>query len=182
MKFFLMICLLFAIAALCCHKKICKTSTQETQSEKNSGAHADDQTTEILLSSNSYVRLLESWHEAWTAGIASGYNSLEYFFKIKIETDKKIMFDSAWLDKKSFAVFISKQAPVVSGKPMEYGPGDIILLRVSDIQDGHAHLSPTNPPHSHPGEALIRFKTDGKLMYFSIDKIDKRYTPNQPKN
>ncbi len=177
----MIICLLFAIPDMACNHKVCKKSKREIQTQQNSGIPQDPHPVKESLTSSPFFSLLEAWHEAWTAGIASGHNSLEYFFKIKIETDKKMTFDSAWIGKKSFPVFISKAAPVASGKPVEFGKGDTIIVRVSDIQDGQQEKKEITSPVSHSGDALIRYKVEGKIYYFSIAKMGIQQTPNATK-
>lgn len=165
---------LFAITLICCNKKICKNSNsgKVKVSEETSVKHIEDKNNEFVL--------LSSHYEAHTAGIASGYNSLEYFFKILINTEEKINFDSAWIQQKSFVIFISKESTVVSSKAIPFHKGDSIILRVSDIQDYKNENKIANPPIQHSGEALIRYIINGNKKYFSIPEIGKRKTPNLP--
>lgn len=121
---------------------------------------------------NSFT-LVRATSQSWTAGIPSGGSGTEYYFDIKINSAKEITFDSAWINNKSFPIFLSKANQGVSSDPVKFVKGDNITLRVSDITNSTKVTSSAKPPVAYTGAALIGYKVNGKQVYYIIKEIEK---------
>jgi hypothetical protein len=121
---------------------------------------------------NSFT-LQRATSQSWTAGIPSGGSGTEYYFDIKITSSKEILFDSVWINNKSFPIFLSRADQGVSSDPVKFVNGDNITLRVSDITNSSKVTSPTKPPVANTGAALVGYKVNGKQVYYIIKEIEK---------
>lgn len=127
------------------------------------------------MNDNSFT-LIHASSQSWTAGIPSGGSGTEYYFEIKINSSKGITFDSAWINNKSFPLFLSRENSGnsgVSNDPVTFVKGDSITLRVSDITHSSKVTSPTKPPVTYTGAALIGYKVNGKQLYYTVKEIEK---------
>jgi hypothetical protein len=123
---------------------------------------------EICLN-NKYFKLLNATSSSWTAGTARGGTGTEFYFKIIIKTKQKIVFDSLWVGNRSNKIFVSKEQKIVSNVPVEYSKGDTITLRISFLNNNNKTVK---TPISYKGDALISFRINEKLKYYSIKKIE----------
>ena len=127
------------------------------------------------MKDNSFT-LIRASSQSWTAGIPSGGSGTEYYFDVKINSSKGITFDSAWINNKSFPLFLSKQNSGnsgVSSDPVTFVKGDSITLRVSDITHSSKVTASAKPPVTYTGAALIGYKVNGKQFYYSVKEIKK---------
>ncbi len=136
------------------------------------------------------LQLQSAFSQNWTAGMAGGGSGINYTFHVRIQTNEKIRFDSAWLNGKSY--------PIQAVKGNLYNPrseffiNDTLLLKVTEFipgrRAGSKNNSPesetgkpkTNPPVKYKGEALISYFLGDKRHYFSIPKITKLPPANMP--
>lgn len=126
-----------------------------------------------------YFTLLNATSQSWTAGIPSGGSGIDYYFKVKINTEEKISFDSAWINNSSFEIFISKETAAISSQPIKFSKGDNIILRVSEIKNKNIKTQNSKPPIEYNGAALISYKVTDKQEYFIIKEIKKQISPNR---
>src|SRR5258708_7398852 len=82
-----------------------------------------------------YIKLIEASSQRWTSGIQGGGRGTEYYFKIKVLTNEKIDFDSAWIGNKVFKPYLANNKPVISDKPVTYQKNDTITVRISDLEN-----------------------------------------------
>lgn len=124
------------------------------------------------------LKLIESTSESWHSGINGGGSGTEYYFKIKITTDKKLQFDSVWVNNKCFATFLSSLDNSISQNPILFNKNDIVILRVSDLS---LNKTPTStPPIKYKGDALLRYYINGKVKYITIKNIVPKQNINRP--
>ena len=123
---------------------------------------------EICLN-NKYFKLLNATSSSWTAGIAKGGTGTEFYFKIIIKTKQKIVFDSLWVGNRSNKIFVSKEQKIVSNAPVEYSKGDTITLRISFLNNNNKTVQ---TPISNKGDALISYRINDRLKYYTIKKIE----------
>ena len=123
---------------------------------------------EICLN-NKYFKLLNATSSSWTAGIAKGGTGTEFYFKIIIKTKQKIVFDSLWVGNHSNKIFVTKEQKFVSNAPVEYSKGDTITLRISFLNNNNKTVQ---TPISNKGDALISYKINDRLKYYTIKKIE----------
>lgn len=147
----------------------------DTKIEKTQAENTVEKTSE---QKKEYFTLLGATSQSWTAGIPSGGSGTEYYFKIKINTSDKIIFDSAWINNKSFELFIAKETTTISNAPIKYEKGDIITLRVSDLKNKNTKTVISKPPIEHNGAALIGYTVKNKQEYFIIKEINKQASLN----
>lgn len=140
---------------------------------------SDNKTDSNLENKKDYFTLLSATSQSWTAGIPSGGSGIDYYFKVKINTEEKLLFDSAWINNRAFEIFISKETNSISSEPIKYGNGDIIILRVSDIKNKNTKTANSNPPQKFEGAALISYTAKDKREYFIIKEIKKQTSPNR---
>ena len=126
-----------------------------------------------------YFTLLSATSQSWTAGIPSGGSGIDYYFKVKINTEEKISFDSAWINNSSFEIFISKETAAISSQPIKFSKGDNIILRVSEIKNKNIKKQNSKPLIEYNGAALISYKVTDKQEYFIIKEIKKQTSPNR---
>ena len=118
---------------------------------------------------NKYFKLLNATSSSWTAGTARGGTGTEFYFKIVIKTKQKIVFDSLWVENRSNKIFITKEQKFVSNAPVEYSKGDTITLRISFLNNNNKTVKKTI---SNNGDALISYRINDRLKYYTIKKID----------
>jgi hypothetical protein len=123
---------------------------------------------EICLT-NKYFKLLNATSSSWTAGTARGGTGTEFYFKVVIKTKQKIVFDSLWVENRSNKIFFTKEQKFVSNAPVEYSKGDTITLRISFLNNNNKALK---TPKSIKGDALISYRINDKLKYYTVNKIE----------
>ena len=123
---------------------------------------------EICLN-NKYFKLLNATSSSWTAGTARGGTGTEFYFKIVIKTKQKIVFDSLWVENRSNKIFVSKEQKIVPNAPVEYSKGDTITLRISFLNNNNKTVK---KPISNKGDALISYRINDRLKYYTIKKIE----------
>ena len=119
--------------------------------------------------------LLEASSQDWTAGREEGGRGTEYYFKIALKTSN-ITFDSIWADNKVFPIFITRETNTVSSNPISYSKGDTIILRGTAL----AHAATSIQPDLASGTARIRYHTNNKSAYYTINHIEKKESLNLP--
>ncbi len=127
---------------------------------------------------NDSFMLLDASSQNWTAGTPGGGSGTEYYFNVKISTAKQLQFDSAWIDNKSFPIFLSKDQSGISSKPITFSNGDTITLRASALVNPNIKSSTSKPPINYTGAALISYKVKDKLAYYIIKEIVTKPTLN----
>lgn len=167
---------LFFIGFLVVFINTCKHNAQYSKTTSSSSENNSIN----LPSDIEYFTLLNAISENWTAGIINGGSGIDYYFKIKINTSEKLIFDSAWINNKSFGIYISRVTTSISNEPVKYGNGDIITLRVSDMKNQNSKAVNSNPPKKFDGAALIGLTINGKRDYYIIKEIKKQISPNRP--
>jgi hypothetical protein len=124
------------------------------------------------------LKLIESTSESWHSGINGGGSGTEYYFKIKIITDKKLVFDSVWVNNKCLASFLSSNNNTITQNPILFSKNDIVSLRVSDLSLSKTPSSVA--PIKYKGDALLRYYLNGKIKYLIIKKIVPKQSINRP--
>jgi hypothetical protein len=194
MKTTLFIFGIFIAFSNACNQNTQSNASNTTTSEKTAVANNSDSIknnivpkeaiTEITTDNNlekkkDYFTLLSATSQSWTSGIAGGGSGTEYYFKIKVNTADKLLFDSAWVNNKAFQVFISKETKSISNEPIKYGNGDVISIRISDIKNQNIKITNSNTIPKFEGAALISFTVNDKIEYFIIKEIKKQNSPNR---
>lgn len=165
----------------------------DTLQEANVAEHKTEKETQALSDTNFInktnatsdkrqepFKLISAISENWTAGIPSGGSGTEYYFKIKIMTSDKIDFDTLWTNNKSFATFISKESTSISDKPIQFGKGDIITIRATELKNQNIKQAIVNSPIKYKGAALIGYHISGKREFFTVPEIKKQSSQNRP--
>lgn len=127
------------------------------------------------------VKLLEASSENWTSGMKGGGSGTEYYFKIKILTSEKVVFDSLWINGNSFKTYIANTNKSVSNSPIVFVKNDIITVKVSDIRRPNKPSNNTrNPPKKYKGAALLRYYVKEKSSYIVINSIVSKGNMKRP--
>jgi hypothetical protein len=122
----------------------------------------------VATTYSSDFTLLDSKYENSVSGYINGRNSTEYFFKIIITSNNNIQFDSAWIDDFRYSTFISRPTTVISNIPQKIKNGDTLIVRVSAFSNGEKE----EPPISHKGRALLKYRINSLNKYFLIEEIE----------
>lgn len=133
-----------------------------------------------LSTQSEFFSLLTAISQNWKAGIQGGGSGTEYYFKIKINTQEAIKFDSAWINNKGFEIFIAKESAAISNEAIKFGKEDTITLRISNINSKIRPSENVKPAITFDGAALIRYAIRNKHHYFIIKEISKEQTTNRP--
>ena len=115
--------------------------------------------------------LLSASSKSWISGLPNGDNGIEYYFKLKIHTSQQLSFDSAWINNDVFIISVSKETSIISNRPVTINNGDIITLRITDLQNRTIRKANVKAPIDFNGAALISYKLDDKQKYFIIKEI-----------
>jgi hypothetical protein len=89
------------------------------------------------------IILLDSYYEQNTPGPRGAPKSTEYFFKIRLNTNNKVLFDSVWIADSCFPVFVSPLSGPISSTPTSHKKNDVILVRASSLST-QANTPPSN--------------------------------------
>ena len=122
-------------------------------------------------SSQEMFTLLSASSKSWISGLPNGDNGIEYYFKVKIHTSQQLSFDSAWINNDVFIISASKETSTISNRPVTINNGDIITLRITDLQNRTIRKANVKAPIDFNGAALISYKLDDKQKYFIIKEI-----------
>lgn len=128
-----------------------------------------DYASQDFFSNNKYFKLLSATSSSWTAGTERGGSGIEYYFKVNIKTKHKIVFDSIWVGNRCNKIFITKERKFVSNVPIQYGRGDTITLRISFLNNKNKTVK---NPINNKGAALISYRINDKLKYYTVNKIE----------
>ena len=124
------------------------------------------------------VKLVEATSEKWISGQNGGGSGTEYFMKIKILTDQKIVFDSLWFNNKSLPTYLSQTNSSISSEPVSFVKNDIVVVRVSDLSSSANKI--IKPPLKYKGEGILRYFVNGKAFYLIIKKFKQIPSINRP--
>lgn len=113
------------------------------------------------------IILLDSYYEQNTPGLRGAPKSTEYFFKIRLNTNKKVLFDSVWIADSCFPVFVSPLSGPISSTPISYKKNDVILVRASSLST----QANTPPPMAYQGEALIKYSVANQPKFLIVQKV-----------
>ncbi len=130
-------------------------------------------------STNAYLELIDAKALRSVSGLRGGGSSTEYFFRIKILSDKKTTFDSIWLNHNSFKTYLANNKKISSNAPISFGKNDTVTVRVSDTK-GNSKLTEVAAPISCQDEAILRYYVNEKSFYLSIKNIKLIIGPNRP--
>ncbi len=122
-----------------------------------------------LICKKEYFLLINSTSVNSNAGIPGEIGGTEYYFKIKVHTDKKLVFDSLWVKNKGGKAFVANKSKVVSNTPVSFTKNDTIMVRVSLLDDNKN--TTIHSPLKYKGAALLRFYIDNKTKYYPIKEI-----------
>ncbi len=122
--------------------------------------------------------LLDASLQNWIAGTPEGGSGTEYYFKLNINTSKKIIFDSVWINNESFKMLVTKKVSHISNEEITYTKGDTITLRISNLQNQKKTETP--PPIIYNGAALFSYKVGNKVDFFTIKEVKTIDTANRP--
>lgn len=125
----------------------------------------------VNLCTNNYFKLFTAKSLSWTAGTARGGSGSEYYFKIIIKSKQKIIFDSVWIGNRSSKIFITKEQKSVSNSSIVFTKGDTITLRTSFLNN---NIKTVKKPLNIKGVALLSYRINDKLKYYSIKKIESQ--------
>jgi len=154
---------------------IALTSCQVKSHSKKAVANQNKESQDSV---ESHFKLLNASKENWVAGIPAGGRGTEYFFKIKITTQQKLVFADLWVDNYMYSISVANNSASISDKPIEYGNGDEITLRASVLSSQNYELS--KAPVQHAGDALIGYTSNGITQYLIVENITEKPTLNRP--
>jgi hypothetical protein len=115
------------------------------------------------------LKLVSATSETWSGGTAGSGSGKEFYFKIKIQTSKPIIFDSVWINNKMLATYLANNRLSISQEPIKFTRNDTIIVRASE--SSLRPSAPSNRPNNFSGEASIRYYLDGKMKYLNVKKI-----------
>lgn len=120
------------------------------------------------------IVLLDSYYERNIPGLFGAPTSTEYFFKVRLNTIEKVLFDSVWIAGHSLPIFVSHLSGSISSTPITYKKNEVILVRASSLsKEG---TSP--PPIEYKGEALIKYSVAGRPNFLIVRELaNQKNTP-----
>lgn len=125
----------------------------------------------VNLCAKKHFKLLNATSSSWTAGTARGGSGSEYYFKIIINSKQEIIFDSLWIGNRSSKIFITKEQKLVFNSSIVFTKGDTITLRTSFLNN---NMKTAKKPLNIKGAALLSYRINDKLKYYSIKKIESQ--------
>ncbi len=125
------------------------------------------------------IQLIDATYENWTSGINGGGSGKEYYIKIKILTENKIVFDALWVNNKSFKTYLANNRKYVSSAPITFTKNDTITVRVSE-NSSQTNIPKVKAPIRYKGDALLRYFINNKPYYLTIQKLQQIDSPNRP--
>lgn len=186
---------LFVICNIACNQQVVKNVSNISKDEKNIVIFSLDSVDYKDISNHEHSEIVskqknphsiinndgESSHEmfillsasskSWISALPNGDNGIEYYFKLKIHTSQQLSFDSAWINNDVFIISVSKETSTISNRPVTINNGDIITLRITDLQNRTIRKANVKAPIDFNGAALISYKLDDKQKYFIIKEI-----------
>jgi hypothetical protein len=127
---------------------------------------------------NGDLKLIQSTSEKWRSGINGGGSGTEFYIKIKINTNKKIVFDSLWVNNTWLPTFLSNTSKSISQAPITFAKKDTLILRASQLNSNQTNVLASSKKIN--GDGLLRYFVNGKVKYLLIKKIDSIKTNNRP--
>ena len=126
-------------------------------------------------------RLLQATSEEWRSGTRGGGRGTEYYFRIRIEKNGDLEFDSAWIGQVSHPVFISKESSTATKGPVTYSRGDTVVVRVSHIASSGTDKIKTDKSAAMPykGAALLIYRFKDIRKSYPVPIIKKQEGPNR---
>jgi hypothetical protein len=135
------------------------------------------------------IRVLDATSQTWTAGIAGGGSGINYALKVVILKNKKITFDSAWVNGQAFKIQVIKGA-VYNPNPV-LNQHDTVILRFSDEHPGRipvpgeapaqAMAKPTVKQNFNvPGKIFISYFANNRKQIYTAGPIRKLEPENRP--
>jgi hypothetical protein len=187
MKIKLLLSVLIVIISSCSNKqaKVTTISAEKTNAPLQDSLQpvivAEQKKTESKepAKKEEHISVLSATSQSWVAGIPSGGSGTEYYFNTVIHTNRKLVFDTAWIANRAFGLFVSNNSKSISSKPVTYSKGDTIMLRISDLKNKGTQKQ-SNPPVKLEGAALIRFTADGEKEYYTVKEIKRLEGENRP--
>ncbi len=131
-----------------------------------------------LICKKKYFAIIEATYSVSNSGIPDGGSGKEYYIKMKVLTDKKIVFDSLWINNTSAKTFLANKSKVISNAPVVFTKSDTIVLCVSLLND-YKIKEVINAPQKYKGAALLSFYIEGKIQYYIIKEITQVKTPKR---
>jgi hypothetical protein len=128
--------------------------------------------------SNKHFTILSATSTQIQSGINGGGKTIEYFFKLKINTDKLIIFDSVWVNNKVYPTYLASRSITISQEPVTFKNHDTIMVRVSQISQ--VNSIKIKPPIKNNAEAILMYYLLGKKQYYKINKIFKEQNIYHP--
>jgi hypothetical protein len=113
------------------------------------------------------IVLLDSYYERNTPGLLGVPTSTEYFFKVRLNTVEKVLFDSIWIAGRCLPVFVSPLSGPIYSTPITYKKNDMILVRASTLSSEGT----TPPPIEYKGEALIKYSVAGQPKFLIVREL-----------
>jgi hypothetical protein len=126
-------------------------------------------------STNDYFAIIRSTSQEWVAGIRGGGRGTDYSFRLEINTDKELQFDTVWMKNRAYPLFVTKDKPGDPSQPGVFSKGDVIVLTASDVEYEQAQSQgyiEQAPPQRFEGDALIGFRVNGNRMYLNIQEVE----------
>ena len=123
-------------------------------------------------------KLINAKYENWVAGYYGGGSGVEYYINAVVNTKEKILFDSLWVNKYAYKVFITKEQKTINDKKIEYNYVDTITIRVSYLSNNN-QMNTSNPPINFSGTGLLSYRKNEITNYFIINEFEKIISPNR---
>ena len=122
--------------------------------------------------------MINAKYENLVAGYYGGGRGVEFYINAVINTKEEILFDSLWVNKHAYKVFITKEQKTVNDKKIEYNYGDTITIRVSNLSNNN-QMNTSNPPINFSGTGLLSYRKNGITYYFIINEFEKINSPSR---
>ncbi len=122
------------------------------------------------------IILLEATSQRWISGVRGGGQSVEYNFKVLVNTNVSLRFDSVWLHNEKFPVKLLKNHRLISPTILQKKDTATLLISESIAPAEHPSdtlitLAPMFPPVNFEGAALIRFYAGREKKYLICKQI-----------
>jgi hypothetical protein len=127
---------------------------------------------------NGDIKLIQCTSEKWVSGIRGGGSGTEFYVKVKINTNKKIVFDSLWVNNRWLSIFLLKTSKSISQTSITFAKNDTIIVRASQSNSNQATL--LTVPKEINGDGLLRYFVNGKVKHLLIKKIEPIRTNYRP--
>jgi hypothetical protein len=135
-----------------------------------------------------YFEVLDTTYRTWATGANSGGKGISYQLELRINSDKKITFDSAWVNQYRYLVEVTK------GKQRNYkqplSKNDTAIVQVIEFipenvpvkaEDGSLkkkeERKPIVAPITYDGKVLFRYYVNGQKKYYTVKEFKKAVSP-----